>query len=133
MIIEGESIKKYFVITLLEGISSPLVINLSNKLSQSYLLVRVLNIFFPPFLCNSSFHSLFIERVINKLFREERVKRLLENIKDDYLEWVKFEKEIESFKKSYNFTFIQNYAKYYSINYEIFQGCFDEKLILKIW
>jgi len=75
----------------------------------------------------------FIERFIKKLFMEQSVNKLLENIKDDYLEWVKFEKEIESFKKSYNFTFIQNYAKYYSINYEIFQGCFDEKLILKIW
>ncbi len=67
----------------------------------------------------------FIERVINKLFREERVKRLLENIKDDYLEWVKFENEVELFKKSYNFTFIEKDSKYYCINCEFF---FDKQI-----
>ena len=52
----------------------------------------------------------------------------MENIKDDYLEWVKFENEVELFKKSYNFTFIDNNIKYYCINCEIFQNCFDGKI-----
>ena len=70
----------------------------------------------------------FIERVIKKLFGEQNVNKLLENIKDDYLEWVKFENEVELFKKSYNFTFIDNNIKYYCINCEIFQNCFDGKI-----
>ena len=70
----------------------------------------------------------FIERFIKKLFMEQSVNKLLENIKDDYLEWVKFENEVELFKKSYNFTFIDNNIKYYCINCEIFQNCFDGKI-----
>ena len=70
----------------------------------------------------------FIERVIKKLFGEQNVNKLLENIKDDYHEWVKFENEVELFKKSYNFTFIDNNIKYYCINCEIFQSCFDGKI-----
>ena len=63
----------------------------------------------------------FIERVIKKLFGEETMKNLEKNIKNDYSEWIKFEKEVESFKKSYDFTLIENDIKYYSINCEIFQ------------
>lgn len=49
----------------------------------------------------------------------------MENIKDDYLEWVKFENEVELFNKSYNFTFIEKDPKYYCINCEFF---FDKQI-----
>ena len=62
----------------------------------------------------------FIERVIKKLFGEQSYKNLEENLKKEYQEWIKFEKDIELFKTSYDFTLIPNQPRYYSINCEIF-------------
>jgi len=67
----------------------------------------------------------FIERVIKKLFGEECFKKLFDDLQNVYVEWMKFEKEVELFKKTYNFTLIENNVKYYSINCDIFKDYYD--------
>ena len=69
-------------------------------------------------------NELFMERVIKKLFGKEAYAQIENQFNDLYQEWIGFEDEIESFKKSYKEENQKN--SYYTINCDIFDEYCNE-------
>ena len=75
-------------------------------------------------------NELFIDNVIKVLFGENTFNTVKNQI-DLYVEWIKFEDEIEQFKKNTNFQINQE-IRYYTINCEIFEDYSDGKTISSV-
>ena len=75
-------------------------------------------------------NELFIDNVIKVLFGENTFNTVKNQI-DLYVEWIKFEDEIEQFKKNTNFQINQE-IRYYTINCEIFEDYSDGKSITSL-
>ena len=75
-------------------------------------------------------NELFIDNVIKVLFGENTFNTVKDQI-DLYVEWIKFEDEIEQFKKNTNFKINQE-TRYYTINCEIFEDYSDGKSITSL-
>ena len=69
-------------------------------------------------------NELFMERVIKKLFGKEAYAQIEDQFNDLYQEWIRFEDEIESFKKFYKEENQKN--SYYTINCDIFDEYCNE-------
>ena len=72
-------------------------------------------------------NELFMEKVIQEIFGKEACDQIKSQFINYYQEWIKFEEEIELFKKSYKYE--NQKDNYYAINCDIFDDFCNNKTI----